>query len=109
MTKTSNKKPSTKNNNIERIDFPSVVDIDTLSYATDDELLRHAAFLKSERERAVKLDCNVTPWDIEVCYVQRELMIREDRRIAHERYLRLNPEEQTVSNEDYDKYTNSMN
>jgi len=91
MSKTA-KKSSQKNNYSENNNFPQVVDIDKLAYANDDDLANHSSYLRAERERATRLGMNPTPWDIEICYVQREMMIREDRRLAHEKYLRTNPD-----------------
>lgn len=74
-------------NNYRNVDYPEVVDMDTLSYATDDELVRRQDFLFSERERYLREEVDVRPWESEICYVQRELKIRYVRRLAHDRYL----------------------
>ena len=75
-----------------QIDYPEMVDMDTLSYASDDDLDRRMGFLAAERERAVHSDIDPRPWEEEICYVQRELRIRSGRRFAHDRYLRIHPD-----------------
>ena len=87
-TKKNQKNAYTRND----IELPAVVDMESLSYVSDDDLDRRHSYLLGERERAVRLECDSRPWDTEICYVQRELKIRSDRRVAHERYLRTNPE-----------------
>jgi len=85
------KKTPSKNYN-RSMDLPNVVDMDTLAYATDEELDRHHSYLHNERERAARFDYDFRPWDDEICYVQREIQIRTSRRFAHERFLRSNPD-----------------
>ena len=74
------------------IDLPTAIDMDTLSCVLDDELERRHSYLLTERERAARLECNLAPWETEICYVQRELKIRFDRRAAHEKFIRSNPD-----------------
>ena len=71
--------------------LPEVVDMDTLSYALDEELERHYVFMNEERDKALDVSVDGRPWEVEIAYVQRELKIRATRRIAHEKYLRNNP------------------
>lgn len=72
--------------------LPSVVDMDTLSYYDDDHLDRYHGHLQSEREKISHSGGDVTAWEVEICYAQREMKIRNSRRIAHERYVRMNPD-----------------
>jgi len=95
----NNKKTQTKANYRSNMEFPEVINMDSLAYASDDELERLHTFLQSEREKASKTDYDLQPWEIEICYVQRELRIRNSRRAAHDRYVRSNP--------DYHYYENS--
>ena len=74
------------------IELPYITDMDTLSYSNDDEIMRRAGNLYSDREKAGRLGYDMTPWEVELSYVQREMKIRNDRRLAHEAYIRLNPE-----------------
>lgn len=85
------KSKKTQNENY-NINLPAVVSMETLSYATDDDLERHLSYLHSEKERAYRGEYDLRPWEVEICYVERELQIRHDRRNAHERYLRSAPE-----------------
>ena len=73
-------------------DVPEVIDMDSLSYYDDDGLERRHNQLQSEREKALSGGHEPTPWEIEICYVQREMKIRTSRRAAHEKYLRTNPD-----------------
>lgn len=96
----SNKKSQTKSNYYRgNMELPEVINMDTLSYANDDELERLHSFLQGERDKASKTDYDLQPWEVEICYVQRELRIRNSRRAAHDRYVRSNP--------DYHYYENS--
>lgn len=65
-----------------------VVDMDTLSYANDDELIRRLDYLFDEKDKLNQHNLDSTPWEIEICYVQRELRVRNARKTAHEIYLR---------------------
>lgn len=69
------------------VSYPETIDIDTLSYTADDDLMRRQDYLFSERERYLHEDVDVRPWETEICYVQRELRIRYVRRHTHDRYL----------------------
>lgn len=82
-------KTYTRNN---QINAPEVRNMDVLSYASDDELERLHAHLQEEREKISRFSDDVTLWEIEICYVQREMRIRSTRKAAHERYLKTNPD-----------------
>lgn len=70
---------------------PERMDMDVLSYLNDDDLLRRLDFLLTEKDRAAAAEADtLRPWEVEVCYVQRELRIRSARRAAHERWVALN-------------------
>lgn len=71
---------------------PSVVDMDSLSYYDDDHLERYHSHLQAEREKAFHNGGSSQAWEVEICYAQREMKIRNARRIAHEKYVRMNPE-----------------
>jgi hypothetical protein len=47
-------------------------------------------------------------WETEICYVQREIKIRNSRRVAHEKYVRNNPDYyyENSTSEDYDQSSN---
>lgn len=89
----SKKNQQPKSNNYHgNMELPEVINMDALSYANDDELERRLSFLQGEISKAAKVDYDLQPWEVEVCYVQRELRIRTARRSAHDRYMRNNPE-----------------
>lgn len=73
-------------------DLPQIVDMDSLSSYDDDQLDRYHNQLQSEREKIVHSGTDPQPWEVEICYVQREIKIRNARRVAHEKYLRTNPD-----------------
>lgn len=89
----NNKKTQTKANYYRgNMELPEVINMDSLSYANDDELDRLHSYLQGERDKASKTDYDLQPWEVEICYVQRELKIRSSRRAAHDRYVRNNPD-----------------
>jgi hypothetical protein len=89
----SNKKNQNKGNYYHgNMELPEVINMDSLAYANDDELERLHTFLQGERDKASKTDYDLQPWEVEICYVQREMRIRNSRRAAHDRYVRSNPD-----------------
>lgn len=90
---------------------PTVIDIDTLASMSDDELVRLHSHLQTEKEKVSRREDLLVAWETEVCYVQRELMIRSDRRRAHDAYLRSNPDTafdyyDNSAEEDFDQILN---
>jgi hypothetical protein len=83
-------KKTTIKKNHHVINLPEIVDMDTLSYASDDELLRRMSHLVGDKDKAARNGYELTAWETEICYTQRELSIRQDRRVAHEKYLSSN-------------------
>jgi hypothetical protein len=92
MKKTTSKKAQNSNYHRDFANVPEIIGMETLSYASDHELERHFTYLTAERDRAARSDQNLQPWEVEICYLQRELKIRSDRRAAHAEYLRRNPD-----------------
>lgn len=82
------------------MEMPEVINMDSLSYFDDDNLERLHNHLQNEREKAARFTEDLLPWETEICYVQREMRIRNQRRVLHERYLKNNPDAY------YDSYTN---
>lgn len=81
-----NKKSFSKpRNNFNPVD---VIDIDTLSYSNDDDLIRRLDHLFNEKDKVNQSNMDSVAWEVEICYVQRELRIRNGRKAAHEKYLR---------------------
>jgi len=76
-----------KKNSHQTVNLPDVIDMDTLSYASDDELVRRVSYLASDRDRAIRNGYAPELWETEICYVQRELSLRQLRRVSHEKYV----------------------
>jgi uncharacterized protein YggL (DUF469 family) len=88
-----NKKKNSKDFvELENNNLPDVVDMDSLSYYDDDHLDKYHNHLQVEREKALRAGSEVTAWEVEICYAQREMKIRNSRRSAHEKYVRMNPD-----------------
>ena len=101
------KKSTTRNTYRQHVDFPEVVDMDTLNYMNDDELGRRLDLMLSEREKAVQSDIDPLPWEQEICYAQREVRIRLARRLAHDKYLRSHPDAGASFAPSFDEETSS--
>lgn len=111
MKKNINKKTVTKNYNNGYLDLPEVINMDNLCFFDDDSLERLHGNLQTERERAARHTEDLTPWEVEICYVQREMRIRNSRRIAHEKYVRNNPDaayyyDNSSQQDEYDQSSN---
>jgi hypothetical protein len=62
--------------------------IDQLAWMPDDDLMGLYMTLDRDRENVLSMrGKDVTPIEIELCYVQRELDIRNTRRRAHSQWL----------------------
>lgn len=72
--------------------LPEVINMDTLSYFDEESLTQLHERLQGEREKALSDGSDSTPWEVEICYVQRELKLRSTRRAIHEKYVRSNPD-----------------
>lgn len=79
-------------NNQRSYSLPQVIDMDTLSYYDDDYLQGILNHLQDEREKVLHEGIDTLPWEVEICYVQREMKIRTTRRSLHEKYVRSNPD-----------------
>lgn len=90
------KKPQNSNNKTNSysigMELPEVINMDSLCFFDDDSLVRLHGHLQSEREKVARYTEDLLPWEVEICYVQREMKIRNVRRIAHEKYVRNNPD-----------------
>ena len=78
--------------------LPEILHMDVLAYASDEELDRHYTNIVAARDRASKSVFDFQPWEVEICYLQREMKIRSDRRKAHEIYTKNNPDLDYVQN-----------
>lgn len=63
--------------------------IDSIAYTADEELRNLHDSLRKERDMAFREGYNTTDVETSICYVQRELGIREKRRAAHFDYMKL--------------------
>jgi len=54
----------------------------------EDDLDRILHQLQNEHNRVENYDLDAGPWEVEICYIQRELKIRAARRAAHDQYLK---------------------
>lgn len=79
-----NKKSFTR----QRINLPEVIDSDSIAYASDDDLSRRLDYLYSEKDKAYEANYDLSPWEVEICYVQREFGIRNNRKYLHEKYVK---------------------
>lgn len=108
----SKKSGQTNKGNYHRgvFEAPEVIDMDSLSYFDDDALERRHGYLQAEREKVVGDGVEATPWEVEICYVQREMRIRNTRRVLHDKYVRSNPDYQYYDAEnaevEYDRNAN---
>jgi len=75
------------------VDPPDVVDMDTLACSSDEDLFNRNYHLSSAREDVLRSGTDAIPWEVELAYVHRELMLRATRRNMHERYVKMNPED----------------
>ena len=98
-----NKKSSQNHGQGQRfpVDVPYVIDMDALGYSSDDDLRERHGYLSSARDQVLRAGMDAYLWEVELAYLQREFGIRETRRAAHEKYLRLNPDE-TVMHDSHD-------
>lgn len=91
-------------------EVPEVIDMDTLSYFDDESLERRHNYLQAEREKVATEGVEALPWEVEICYVQREIRLRNTRRALHEKYIRSNPDQQYYDTDaveaDYDRSVN---
>lgn len=73
-----------------------LVDVCDICYASDEELYRALHALTRVRDAGVETGADTRPVEIEICYVRRELRCRDDRREAHDNYVRRLQEENAV-------------
>lgn len=80
----SNKK---KKNNFYSHDLQLTTD--SLAYTADEELRNLHDSLRRERDMVLREGYDLLGVETSICYVQRELGIREKRRAAHSDYVKL--------------------
>lgn len=77
------KKRNVQQNNL----GPDVIDMDTLSSMSDDELSNRFQRLEGERESLREQRVYTREWEVEIAYVRREQQLRRTRRELHDAYL----------------------
>jgi len=86
MTKSNSK--SNKSKSVDsQIPFPHKHTFDELAVVDDSVLSELSKSLTDSVSRAHSHGLNPYSWEVELCYVQRELQIRSVRREAHSAYL----------------------
>lgn len=73
--------------NKKKIEKPALVCIDDLCVMSDDEIFALQRKLESERQFLMSKNEDSTLWEIELCYIFRELQQRSLRNEAHKKYL----------------------
>lgn len=81
-----------------------VISSDELSYMIDDDLRNLHESLRKEREYAAREGHNTRSVETMLCYVQREMEIRDLRRAAHFRYMK----EHGITFEDQNAHTSDV-
>lgn len=86
------------------ISLPEVINMDVLYSESDEELHARLDNLYSERDKAVAAEQDPQPWEVEICYVKREVLLRRQRRELHEKYVSQLSVELARNNEPYPDY-----
>ncbi len=92
---TTKSKPRSRRRSGELSHF-SPVDVTTICYEPDEDLYKHLHSLISVRRDGIEEGADTTSVEIEICYVNRELQIRAQRREAHEAYVKALQDEHAV-------------
>jgi len=61
---------------------------DDLVYVSDDDIRNLHDSLRKDRDYAVREGFNTKNFEVSLCYVQREMEIRDQRRSAHLQYMK---------------------
>jgi len=88
---------SNYNSNYNAVPMPVPVSMDSLAVYTDGDIRARAELMEAEMARAIKHGMDAYPWQVELAYLQREYDIRRARAMAHDRYVRTNPEYVSVA------------
>ena len=80
---------------------PMIINMDDLSYASDQDIDNRKSNLDTERMQAIHQGYDPYLWEVELAYVDRELTIRDTRRKAHEIYVKNNPDLVDSFNSDF--------
>lgn len=69
------------------IDYPDVANMDDIAVLTDEELVEAISRLDVERRKVLSERCDAKDWEIELCYLRREMQIRRKRRETHDSFM----------------------
>lgn len=69
------------------VQLPDIVNMDDIGIMTDDDLLERLRALETDREKVLDANMEAIPWEVESCYIRRELQMRRYRHGEHEAYL----------------------
>jgi len=81
------KKNMTKKKNKHQVE-EIMITSDDLVYMSDDDIRNLHDSLRKDRDYAVREGFNTKNSEVSLCYVQREMEIRDQRRSAHFRYMK---------------------
>lgn len=73
------------------VPFPEKLNQDDLSLMDDDDLHMLGRSLNDSIGRVNRYSLNPYLWEVEMCYVQREMHVRSVRRAAHAAWMSNNP------------------
>lgn len=69
------------------VPLPDVTHMDDIAISNDDTLLDHLRRLEVDRDRVLEAKYDPRVWEVEACYIRRELQLRRERHHAHGLYL----------------------
>jgi hypothetical protein len=78
------------------VPYPQRIENEFIVMMDDDELHNLGRSLFDSISRVSRMNLNPYPWEVELCYVQREMNLRSTRRAAHAEWLSKNPPEEVV-------------
>jgi hypothetical protein len=88
---------------------PNVVDMESLSYASDDELKERKAYMLNMKEQTTFANVDTYLWEVELAYIVREIDIRSVRIAMHEKYTKQNPELYNTNSFDFENNSAELN
>ena len=68
--------------------LPGMLNMDELAAMQDDELIQRLTSMHEGRGRYLKARVSPRDWEVEICYIKRELQLRRERRGSHDTYVK---------------------
>lgn len=90
MAKKNKQQKQHDNDNVDDKDDDNVITSEDIAYMSDEEIRNLQDFVRRDRDYCMREGYNARFAEEMTCYIQRELGIRENRRIAHAQYLKHN-------------------